>query len=103
MGQLKNSKFIEPLVKALQDRNTLFFTVDALGDLGFAEAQTPLKRLLKDDLWFNRLNALEALSKLPIDNLFALAREALKDENDMVRNAASRIIASQNKKSNNSI
>ena len=103
MGQLKNSKFIEPLVKALQDRNTLFFTVDALGDLGFAEAQAPLKRLLKDDLWFNRLNALEALSKLPIDNLFALAREALKDENDMVRNAASRIIASQNKKSKNSI
>ncbi len=93
MGQLKNEKFVKPLVEVLKDRDTLFFSIDAIGDLGFVQAEFPLRRLLKDDVWFNRLNALEALAKLKISELGQIAQEAMQDENDMVRNAASRIIA----------
>lgn len=92
MGQLKNESFVKPLVEILKDRETLFFSIDAIGDLGFAEAEFPLRRLLKDDIWFNRLNALEALAKLPIQGLSQIASEASQDENDMVRNAATRIL-----------
>lgn len=93
MGQIKEEKFVKPLVEVLKDRETLFFSIDAIGDLGFVQAEFPLRRLLKDEIWFNRLNALEALAKLKISELGLIAQEALQDENDMVRNAASRIIA----------
>ena len=93
MGQLKDEKFIKPLVEVLKDRDTLFFSIDAIGDLGSAQAEFPLRRLLKDEIWFNRLNALEALAKLRISELAQIAQEATQDENDMVRNAASRILA----------
>ena len=95
MGQLKNEKFLEPLIEELRDRKTLFFTIDALGDLGFARAEGPLRRLLKDEEWFNRLNALEALAKLPLPNLVQIAQDCSQDENDMVRNSAARILASK--------
>lgn len=93
MGQLKDERFVKPLVEALKDRDTLFFSIDAIGDLGFAQAEFPLRRLLKDEIWFNRLNALEALTKLQIPELGQIALEATQDDNDMVRNAASRILA----------
>ncbi|MDD3146372.1 MAG: hypothetical protein PHD82_03635, partial [Candidatus Riflebacteria bacterium] len=93
MGQLKNEKFVKPLVEVLKDRDTLFFSIDAIGDLGFPQAEFSLRRLLKDEIWFNRLNALEALAKLQISELGQIAQEAILDENDMVRNAAGRILA----------
>ncbi len=93
MGQLKNEKFVQSLIDILKDRDLLFFSIDAIGDLGFAQAEFSLRRLLKDDIWFNRLNALEALAKLPIQGLTQIAQEASQDENDMVRNAATRILA----------
>ena len=93
MGQLKNEKFVKPLVEVLKDRDTLFFSIDAIGDLGFQQAEFSLRRLLKDEVWFNRLNALEALAKLQISELGTIAQEAAQDENDMVRNAAGRILA----------
>ncbi|PKL45565.1 MAG: hypothetical protein CVV41_00785 [Candidatus Riflebacteria bacterium HGW-Riflebacteria-1] len=93
MGQLKNEKFVQSLIDILKDRDTLFFSIDAIGDLGFAQAEFALRRLLKDDVWFNRLNALEALAKLPIQGLNQIALEASQDENDMVRNSAARILS----------
>ncbi|MDD2998890.1 MAG: HEAT repeat domain-containing protein, partial [Candidatus Riflebacteria bacterium] len=103
MGQLKNEQFIKPLVEVLKDREALFFSIDAIGDSGFAQAEFSLRRLLKDDVWFNRLNALEALSKLHIAELEQIAVEAAQDENDMVRHSAARILAAlksgNNKKS----
>lgn len=92
MGQLKNEKFVEPLIEVLKDRDTLFFSIDAVGDLGFSQAEFALRRLLKDEVWFNRLNALEALAKLQCRELKKFAQEALEDENDMVRNSAARIL-----------
>ncbi len=92
MGLLKNEKFVEPLTEVLKDRNALFYAIDAVGDLGFPQAEFALRRLLKDDVWFNRLNALEALAKLNIRGLKDFAQEASEDENDMVRNSASRIL-----------
>ena len=94
MGLLKNEKFVESLVEVLKERDTLFFCIDAVGDLGFPQAEFALRRLLKDEVWFNRLNALEALAKLQSRDLIAFAQEALEDENDMVRNSASRILSS---------
>ncbi|KAF1083352.1 MAG: hypothetical protein GQF41_0130 [Candidatus Rifleibacterium amylolyticum] len=93
MGQLKNEKFVSALIDLLKDRDLLFFSIDAIGDLGFAQAEFSLRRLLKDEIWFNRLNALEALAKLPVQGLNQIALEASQDENDMVRNAAARILA----------
>ncbi len=92
MGLLKNEKFVEPLIEVLKDRNSLFYSIDAVGDLGFPQAEFALRRLLKDDVWFNRLNALEALAKLNSRELKTFAQEATEDENDMVRNSASRIL-----------
>ncbi len=92
MGLLKNEKFVEPLIEVLKDRNSLFYSIDAVGDLGFSQAEFALRRLLKDDIWFNRLNALEALAKLNSRDLKKFAQEATEDENDMVRNSASRIL-----------
>jgi HEAT repeat protein len=97
MGQLKNEMFLKPLIDELKDRKSMFFTIDALGDLGFAEAEIPLRRILKDAEWFNRLNALEALAKLPLPSLGQIAQEQAQDENDMVRNSAARILASKQK------
>ena len=93
MGQLKNEKFVQALIELLKDRDLLFFSIDAIGDLGFAQAEFSLRRLLKDEIWFNRLNALEALAKLPVQGLNQIALEASQDENDMVRNAVARILA----------
>lgn len=95
MGQLKNELFLEPLIDQLKDRKCLFFTIDALGDLGFALAEKPLRRLLQDDEWFNRLNALEALAKLQLSNIVEIAQQCAQDENDMVRNSAARILAAK--------
>ena len=92
MGLLKNEKFVEPLTEVLKDRNSLFYAIDAVGDLGFPQAEFALRRLLKDDVWFNRLNALEALAKLNSRELKTFAQEAAEDENDMVRNSAARIL-----------
>ena len=92
MGLLKNEKFVEPLTEVLKDRNSLFYAIDAVGDLGFPQAEFALRRLLKDDIWFNRLNALEALAKLNSRELKTFAQEASEDENDMVRNSAARIL-----------
>ena len=92
MGLLKNEKFVEPLIEVLKDRNALFYAIDAVGDLGFPQAEFALRRLLKDDIWFNRLNALEAFAKLNSRELKTFAQEATEDENDMVRNSASRIL-----------
>ena len=94
MGQLKNEKFVQPLIDNLREQNMLFFTIDALGDLGCEKACAPLKRLLSHKIWFNRLNALEALVKLNAEDLRQLAQEAMNDDNDMVRNAAARILDS---------
>jgi len=96
MGQLKNEAFVEPLIDVLSDSSTLFFSIDALGDLGFKSAIVPLKKILNDKVWFNRLNALEALWKLEAEDIGQIAQKATQDENDMVRNTASRILASIN-------
>lgn len=95
MGQLQNESFVKPLIEVLKDRDSLFFSIDAIGDLGFVEAEPALRRLLKDEIWFNRLNALEALAKLRTESINQIAQEALLDDNDMVRNAAARILAAQ--------
>jgi HEAT repeat protein len=96
MGQLKKEEFIKPLIEILKDRDALFFSIDALGDLGFVDAEIPLKTLLKDEIWFNRLNALEALAKLPINSsIVEYAKSVSQDENDMVRKTASRILANK--------
>ncbi|MEW6711502.1 MAG: HEAT repeat domain-containing protein, partial [Candidatus Riflebacteria bacterium] len=58
-------------------------------------AEPSLRKLLKDSEWFNRLNALEALAKLNLENIVQIAQECVQDENDMVRNSASRILASR--------
>ena len=92
MGLLKNEKFVEPLTEVLKDRDSLFYAIDAVGDLGFPQAEFALRRLLKDEVWFNRLNALEALAKLNSRELKTFAQEAVEDENDMVRNSAARIL-----------
>lgn len=95
MGQLQNEAFVKPLIEILKDRDSLFFSIDAIGDLGFPQAEFALRRLLKDEIWFNRLNALEALAKLRIESINQIAQEAILDDNDMVRNAAARILAAQ--------
>ncbi len=91
MGQLKNPKFLSPLLEMLKNESLHFFTIDAIGDLGVKEADNSLKELLKSDLWFNRLNALESLAKLNLPDMLQIASETMQDENDMVRNAAFRI------------
>ncbi len=96
IGQIRDRSFLQPLLKTLQERSTLFFSLDAVGDLGFVEAAPALEPFLKDPIWFNRLNALEAIAKLNPGNLMHLAEEKLHDPNDMVVNAASRIIAKLN-------
>jgi len=93
MAQIKAKEFLKPLMKSLSDRSTLFFGIDALGDLGFPEAGPMLQPLLKDEEWFNRMNALEALAKLEVPNLLQIAESCLQDANDMVRNSAARIIS----------
>jgi HEAT repeat protein len=93
MGQLRNESFLTPLLEILNNKDLLFFSIDALGDLGFAQAEAPLRKLLKNDVWFNRLNALEALAKLNIQGIVQISSEAMQDENDMVRNSAMRINA----------
>lgn len=93
MGKLKNKLFLPTLLEILKDREMLFCSIDALGDLGFVEASEALSKLLKDEIWFNRLNAIEALEKLRPQNIVHLATELLQDENDMVRNSAARIYA----------
>lgn len=96
IGQLKCEKFVEPLIEELNDKKTLFFTVDALGDLGSLAAAKPLQKLLLDKEWFNRLNALEALAKLPLNNkMVEIARGLSGDPNDMVRASAARIVSSR--------
>jgi len=93
LGQIRDKRNVEPLVKTLQDRTTLFFSLDAIGDLGFVEASPALIPFLKDGEWFNRLNALEALAKINAPGLRDLAHDCLEDANDMVRNAAQRILS----------
>ncbi|RCK74623.1 MAG: hypothetical protein OZSIB_0110 [Candidatus Ozemobacter sibiricus] len=93
MGQIGDRAFLPVLVGALQDRSLLFFGLDALGDLGQPEGAEALRPFLTDAEWFNRMNALEALAKLDPPNLADLAQTCLQDPNDMVRNAAARILA----------
>ena len=100
MGLLKNEKFVEPLTEVLKDKNALFYAIDAVGDLGFPQAEFALRRILKDDVWFNRLNALEALAKLNSREMKTFAQEASEDENDMVRNSAARILVALKTKQN---
>lgn len=92
MSQIKHPDFVKPIIAILKDRSTLFFSIDALGEFGEKNAAIPLETFLRDEEWFNRLNALEALAKLPLDDVQKYARQCLKDENDMVRNAATRIL-----------
>lgn len=93
MGHIHDIRLLGPMVKNLSDRSMLVFSLDALGDLGFTEAAPSIEPFLTDKEWFNRLNAIEALGKLPLPNLYALAETLLEDENDMVRNSAKRIMA----------
>jgi HEAT repeat protein len=93
MGQMRDPLFLESLVSTLGDRSTLFFSIDALGELGCKEAGPKLQPLLRDEEWFNRLNTLEALAKLAVDNVSTLAQSMVQDENDMVRHAAERILS----------
>ncbi|HNW35649.1 MAG TPA: HEAT repeat domain-containing protein [Candidatus Ozemobacteraceae bacterium] len=92
MGQLHDRRLLEPMVKTLSDRSMLVFSLDAIGDLGFAEAAPSIEPFLSDKEWFNRLNAIEALGKLPLPNVYKFAETLLEDENDMVRNSAKRIM-----------
>ncbi|NLM16743.1 MAG: HEAT repeat domain-containing protein [Candidatus Riflebacteria bacterium] len=92
MGQIGDHLFLEPILSTLSERDTLFFSIDALGDLGHKGAEPALRRLLTDEVWFNRLNALEALDKLQCQYMPQIAEKALQDENDMVRNSAERIL-----------
>ncbi|OQA04848.1 MAG: PBS lyase HEAT-like repeat protein [bacterium ADurb.Bin374] len=93
MGQIHDRRLLEPMVKTLSDRSMLVFSLDAIGDLGFAEAAPAIEPFLRDGEWFNRLNAIEALGKLPLPNLYRLAETLIEDGNDMVRNSAKRIMA----------
>lgn len=92
MGHLKNPDFAQSLISMLKDRENLFFTIDALGEIKSENASLHLKKYLHDEIWFNRLNALEALKKQNHPDLQDFAKNALKDENDMVRSAAQRIL-----------
>ena len=92
LGQIRDQRVVAPLSKTLDDRSTLFFSIDALGDVGFVEASPALEKFLKDAEWFNRLNALEALGKIRPPHLRKIAEGSLDDPNDMVRNAAGRIL-----------
>ncbi len=92
MGQIGDRAFLPVLVAALENRNLLFFGLDALGDLGQPEGADALRPFLKDAEWFNRMNALEALAKLNPPTLADLAQTCLQDPNDMVRHAAARIL-----------
>lgn len=93
LGTIKDPQVVAPLLQTLNDRTTLFIALDVLGDLGFPQAAEALKPFLKDKEWFNRLNVLEALGKLNIPELKHLAEECREDSNDMVRNAAARILS----------
>ncbi|NLI76030.1 MAG: hypothetical protein GX442_06250 [Candidatus Riflebacteria bacterium] len=97
MGQIRDRAFLPVLVKTLENRRLLFFSLDALGDLGLPEASEALQPFLDDPEWFNRMNALEALAKLKLSNIADLAQSCLEDPNDMVRNAASRIMSQHHK------
>jgi HEAT repeat protein len=92
LGQIRDPRVVAPLAKTLEDRTTLFFSIDALGDVGLPEATPAVERFLKDAEWFNRLNALEALGKIRPPHLRSIAEGSLNDPNDMVRNAATRIL-----------
>lgn len=92
-GQIRDPRLVNPLVRTLTDRTTLFFSIDALGDMGFPQAAPALEPFVHDAEWFNRLNALEALGKLHLPNIRDIAEKCLEDSNDMVRNAATRILA----------
>ncbi|MBF0500783.1 MAG: HEAT repeat domain-containing protein [Candidatus Riflebacteria bacterium] len=96
LGQIHDRRVVEPLTRSLSDRTSLFFSIDAIGDLGFVEAAPALIPFLKDPEWFNRLNALEALANIHAPNMRDLAHDCLEDSNDMVRNAAQRILTSIN-------
>ncbi|MBF0407050.1 MAG: HEAT repeat domain-containing protein [Candidatus Riflebacteria bacterium] len=95
-GQIKSSKLVEPLINILSNRSTLFFSIDALGDIGDQRAVKHLMPFLKDEEWFNRLNALEALGKIRPPDIIETAKKCLEDPNDMVRNSAQRIIQQKN-------
>ncbi len=93
LGKTHDARAVKPLVGTLSDRTTLFFSLDALGDLGFVEAAPALESFINDPDWFNRLNALEALSKLHPPNIRNIAEKCLEDPNDMVRISATRIFS----------
>ena len=93
LGSIKDRAVLQPLLKTLADRTTLFVSLDVLGDLGFAEAADSLVPFLQDPEWFNRLNAIEALGKLPLTQLKHLVEPCRDDPNDMVRHAVSRIFS----------
>lgn len=92
VSQLKSAELLPILKDAIQDRALLFFTLEAMGELGCVECTNLLVPFLNDNEWFNRLNALEALQKLNPPNLKQLAQTCLNDENDMVRNLAHKIV-----------
>jgi hypothetical protein len=47
MGQLRNESFLTPLLEILNNKDLLFFSIDALGDLGFAQAEAPFTKTFK--------------------------------------------------------
>ncbi len=93
LGAMKDRSVLTPIIKTLTDRSTLFVSLDVLGDLGFPEAADSLTPFLRDPEWFNRLNAIEALGKLPLPNLKTIVESCREDANDMVRNAVARILS----------
>ncbi|HNV71844.1 MAG TPA: HEAT repeat domain-containing protein, partial [Candidatus Ozemobacteraceae bacterium] len=93
LGTMKDRAVLAPLIKTLADRTTLFVSLDVLGDLGFPEAAESLIPFLRDSEWFNRLNAIEALGKLPLPHLKQMVEPCREDANDMVRHAVARILS----------
>ncbi|MBI3037652.1 HEAT repeat domain-containing protein [bacterium] len=93
IGSIPDPRFVPPLVKSLKEPDCVFVTLEALGNLGFPEAAPAIMPFLKDKIWFNRLNSLEAIGKLKIPNLSEIAESCLDDPNDMVRNAATKLLS----------
>ncbi len=96
LGGIPRPEVIPVLTRQLGDRDLLFFAVEALGELGLADAANVLAPYLADPEWFIRLNAVEALGKLPLPNHARLVEPCLKDDNEMVRQAALRLSRRQN-------
>ncbi|MEI8377863.1 MAG: HEAT repeat domain-containing protein, partial [bacterium] len=104
LGKLRDYRAIEPLVSILEGKEGFvnkfsFFKeriVEALGNIGLKDNRSlkALKSALLDESPYVRLSAIEALSKTEDEQVAALIKDCLFDENEEV--AKSTVIALYN-------